>query len=208
MLPWVDRIGRRFLLLSGSIICMVLHFAVAGTMADWGHYVDAVNGNNNLHWVIHGNAAKGVIAMSYIFIGFYGFTWVSSFTVRNLFSMLIKQGPAAWIYCSEVFPLKFRAKGVGISTATNWIFNFALAFFVPPAFTNITWKTYIVFGVFCATMTIQVFFMFPETAGRSLEEVDMLFERNVKPWKTGKLRGGFAEQVEQHKEKPVHEEHV
>lgn len=43
----------------------------------------------------------------------------------------------AWIYASEVFPLTYRAKGVGVSAAGNWIFNLALAFFVPPAFTNI-----------------------------------------------------------------------
>ena len=31
------------------------------------------------------------------------------------------QAPVAWIYCSEVFPLKYRAKGVGLSAATNWM---------------------------------------------------------------------------------------
>jgi hypothetical protein len=35
---------------------------------------------------------------------------------------------------------KVRAKGVGLSAATNWIFNFALAYFVAPAFHNIQWK--------------------------------------------------------------------
>lgn len=56
---------------------MALHFAVAGLMASRGHYVDEVNGNENLRWTIHGPAAKGVIACSYIFTGFYGLTWVS-----------------------------------------------------------------------------------------------------------------------------------
>jgi hypothetical protein len=76
MLPRIDRIGRRFLLLSGSIICMALHFTIAGLMANYGHYVNAVNGNQNLRWEISGAAAKGVIACSYIFVGIYGFTWV------------------------------------------------------------------------------------------------------------------------------------
>lgn len=125
------------------------------------------------------------------------------------------QAPAAWIYCSEVFPLKYRAKGVGISAATNWIFNFALAYFVAPAFTNIQWKTYIIFGVFCAVMTIQVFFTYPETALRSLEEIDHVFETNVKPWETSKIKDVFGEQIEQRKiqksgekEDAVHEERV
>jgi hypothetical protein len=37
------------------------------------------------------------------------------------------------------------------------------------------WKVYILFGVFCAAMFIHVFFLFPETAGKSLEEVETMF---------------------------------
>lgn len=76
MLPRVDRIGRRPLLLFGSIACMACHFAIAGLMANYGHYVSEVNGNSNLRWSIDGAPAKGVIACSYIFVGFYGLTWV------------------------------------------------------------------------------------------------------------------------------------
>lgn len=103
------------------------------------------------------------------------------------------QAPTGWIYCSEVFPLKYRAKGVGISAATNWIFNFALAYFVAPAFTNIQWKTYIIFGVFCTVMTFHVFFMYPETARRTLEEMDIVFNTDLKPWETGKLKDRLEE---------------
>ena len=38
------------------------------------------------------------------------------------------------------------------------------------------WKTYLVFAVFCVAMTIHVYFMFPETAGKPLEEVNEMFE--------------------------------
>ncbi|BDD59075.1 hypothetical protein MAP00_004313 [Monascus purpureus] len=177
MLPWIDRVGRRPILLIGSVLCMILHYTIAGLMASHGHYVDEVQGNRNLRWEIHGAPAKGVIACSYIFTGIYGFTWA----------------PTGWIYCSEVFPLKYRAKGVGISAATNWIFNFALAYFVAPAFTNIQWKTYIIFGVFCTVMTFHVFFMYPETARRTLEEMDIVFNTDLKPWETGKLKDRLEE---------------
>ena len=59
---------------------------------------------DNLTWAIDGAASKGVIAMSYIFVGVYGFSWA----------------PVGWIYCSEVFPLRYRANGVGLSAASNW----------------------------------------------------------------------------------------
>ncbi|KUL87618.1 hypothetical protein ZTR_05931 [Talaromyces verruculosus] len=191
MLPRVDRIGRRPLLLFGSIACMACHFAIAGLMANYGHYVNEVNGNSNLRWSIDGAPAKGVIACSYIFVGFYGLTWA----------------PGAWIYVSEIFPLKYRAKGVGISAATNWIFNFALAYFVAPAFTNIQWKTYIIFGIFCFVMAFQIFFTYPETARRSLEEIDLVFDTDVKPWRTSQIKDLFEEEIQHHREHKADGEH-
>ena len=100
--------------------------------------------------------------------------------------------------------MKYRAKGVGLSAATNWIFNFALAYFVAPSFTNIQWKTYIIFGVFCTVMTFHVFFTYPETARKSLEEMDIVFNTDLKPWETGKLKDRLEElriQVEEGGEK-------
>jgi hypothetical protein len=47
---------------------------------------------------------------------------------------------------------------------------------VPPAFANIRWKVYIVFGVFCLSMFIHVFFLFPETSQKPLEEVIEIFD--------------------------------
>lgn len=106
------------------------------------------------------------------------------------------QAPTGWIYSSEIFPLKYRAKGVGLSASANWIFNFALAYFVAPAFHNIQWKTYIIFGVFCFTMTIHVFFAYPETAGRSLEEIDIVFDTDIKPWRTNQIEDHFRAEIE------------
>ncbi|KAF2152442.1 sugar transporter [Myriangium duriaei CBS 260.36] len=182
ILPFIDRIGRRFLLLTGSILCCIIHFAIAGTMASHGHSVDQIGGNANLKWqVTDGSAAKAIIALMYIFVSIYGFTWA----------------PTGWIYCSEVFPLQWRAKGVGLSAATNWAFNFALAFFVAPAFTNITWRTYIIFGVFCFAMTFHIFFTYPETQGKTLEEMDAVFDSKIPAWKTGNVQGLFAQRIDQ-----------
>ncbi|KAL4915024.1 general substrate transporter [Aspergillus aurantiobrunneus] len=190
ILPYIDRIGRRLLLISGAVACMALHYCIAGVMAVHGNPVDEINGNASLRWEISGPPGKAVIACSYIFVGVYGLTWA----------------PAAWIYASEVFPLKYRAKGVGLSAAGNWIFNFALAYFVAPAFTNIQWKTYIIFGVFCTVMTFHVFFLYPETAQRSLEEIDLMFDSNVKAWQSSKVRDRFGEEIERHRKQSVVDE--
>lgn len=182
ILPFIDRIGRRQLLLSGAVICCIVHFSIAGTMASAGYHVTNIDGNYNLKWELPAgsSASKGVIALSYIFVGVYGLTWA----------------PTGWIYASEVFPLQYRAKGVGLAAGFNWLFNFALAYFVAPSFTNIQWRTYIIFGVFCFVMTIHIFFMYPETKGKTLEEIDILFDSDIKPWKSGQVKSNFESKVE------------
>lgn len=100
-----------------------------------------------------------------------------------------------WIYASEVFPLKYRAKGVGVSAAGNWIFNLALALFVPPAFTNITWQTYMIFGTFCAVMAVHVFLLYPETSGKSLEEIEYVFESKTPAWRSAHVGGTFEDRI-------------
>jgi hypothetical protein len=74
---------------------------------------------------------------------------------------------------------------------------------VAPAFHNIQWKTYIIFGVFCFAMTFHVFFTYPETAGRSLEEIDMVFDADVKPWRTKTIDDKFGEGIGKHKDTGV-----
>ncbi|KAI9757170.1 MAG: DNA-directed RNA polymerase [Chaenotheca gracillima] len=184
-LIFIEKVGRRQLFVYGGILACALNFAVAGLMAAHGHYVPNLRGDSTVHWQVGGSPAKGVIACCYIFVGIYGFTWA----------------PAAWVYCAEVFPLKWRAKGMGLCAATNWIFNFALAYFVPPAFSNIVWKTYLIFGVFCFCATVHAFLGFPETAGKTLEEIDHIFNSGVAPWKTSTISSSFADKVHAIEEK-------
>lgn len=160
-LIYVDRIGRRPTLLIGSTLMMTWLFANAGLLATYGTPVDpAQDLPPEVQVTVSGAASKAVIACSYLFVASYAPTW----------------GPVSWIYPPELYPNQLRGKAVALATSANWAFNFALGYFVPPAFENISWKVYIIFGVFCAAMTIHVFFLFPETAGKPLEEVTALFE--------------------------------
>jgi hypothetical protein len=61
-------------------------------------------------------------------------------------------------------------------TSINWAFNLALRLIPLPAFVNIKWNVYLIFGIFKGAMFIHVFFMFPETSGKTLEETENMFE--------------------------------
>jgi sugar transport protein len=75
VLPFIDRLGRRKLLLGGAIIGSIIHFATAGVMAEYGYPVNGLPGMDNLTWSIEGAPSRAIIAMSFIFVGVYGSTW-------------------------------------------------------------------------------------------------------------------------------------
>lgn len=84
-----------------------------------------------------------------------------------------------------MWSLETRAYGMGLASIANWLFNFALGFFVPPGLKNITWKVFIIFGVLCLGAAVQAFVSYPETACKSLEEIEQMFRPGApKPWKT------------------------
>ena len=176
-LLFVDRWGRRPTLLLGALGMMTWMFANGGLLKTYGHYAgpEGVDHVPEASWSVSGPASKAVIACSYLFVASYAPTW----------------GPVSWIYPPELYPLRVRGKAVALSTSANWAFNFALGYFVPPAFVNIKWETYVVFGVFNLAMLVHVFFAFPETAGKTLEEVEDMFTDpagpkyiGTLPWKT------------------------
>ncbi|KAF2768139.1 general substrate transporter [Teratosphaeria nubilosa] len=180
-LIWIDRWGRRWPLLVGAALMAAFMYANGGIMKSCGTVVPGgIGGVPEESMSLSGSPAKGLIACTYLFVASYAPTW----------------GPVSWIYPPELYPLRLRGKGVALSTSGNWIFNMALGLFTPPAFEHIRWETYIVFGVFCTVMWFHVFFFFPETAGKTLEETEAIFEdpRGLKfgsiligtpAWKTG-----------------------
>lgn len=169
-LLFIDRWGRRPTFIYGAILMAILLFAESIFMAVGGHYVSNYKGSEYIRWSMEGhrNLANAVIACSYLFVCVFAPTW----------------GPCAWIYVSEIFPLNQRTKANGFCAFANWTFNFILAIFVPTAFKNIQWKTFLIFGVFSVTMAIHVYLMFPETCGRSLEEIEHIWDTNIPAWKT------------------------
>ncbi|KAJ3128483.1 hypothetical protein HK098_004378 [Nowakowskiella sp. JEL0407] len=86
-------------------------------------------------------------------------------------------GPVAWVYQSEIFPLRVRARGTGLCTMSNWMWNAvvgntALRFFEKNV---LDYYAYLVYGVACIIMLVFVHFFVPETMNKSLEDMDEIF---------------------------------
>lgn len=85
-------------------------------------------------------------------------------------------GPVPFTYAAEAFPLHIRAQGMASATAITWALNFVISFSWPQMM-----KTFTVRGgfYFYATWNIIGFFFayffVPETKGRTLEELDVVF---------------------------------
>ena len=95
-------------------------------------------------------ASNAVTACSYLFVA----------------SFAVSYGPVSWVYPAEIFSANVRAKAVSMATSTNWAFNFALAYAVPPMLNSIKYKTYFIFGTFNAVAAIHLFFTAHETKKR------------------------------------------
>lgn len=90
-------------------------------------------------------------------------------------------GPVSWIYQSEIFPMNQRALGTAVSTAANWLNNVIIGQITPYAFKALGWKYFFVFVATNASNAVVSYFLFPETKGKTLEEIGLLFgDTNVR----------------------------
>lgn len=150
----IERVGRRKLFLWGTIgqcVAMVITFA---TLIPSG--INQTETSNEAK-----QAAKGGVFGLFLFIIVFGATWL----------------PLPWLYPAEINPIKTRGKANAVSTCTNWLFNFVVVMITPIMTDNIGWATYLVFAAINACFLPIVFFFYPETQGRSLEEIDLVFAK-------------------------------
>jgi hypothetical protein len=183
---YLDRTGRRPSLLLGSFGMMTFLFISGALQASYGQPNTNPDTMGEVSWVLVNKPgpSKGVVACSYLFVATFAATW----------------GPTSWTYPSEIFPAKVRAKAVSLATASNWTWNCALAFAVPPLLQKINWKMYMIFATFNGLALIHMFLTAPETKGKTLEEMDEVFDRGIPAWKTATV-GSRLDQLQRDIEK-------
>ncbi|KAH9901860.1 general substrate transporter [Xylariomycetidae sp. FL2044] len=112
-------------------------------------------------------ATKAMIAFICIYIAFFASTW----------------GPGAWVLIGEIYPLPMRARGVTLSTASNWLWNCIIAVITPYMVDkdkgNLGPKVFFVWGSLCTCCFVYAYFLVPETKGLTLEQVDRMLEEST-----------------------------
>ena len=147
----VDRVGRRPILLFGSIGMTV----ALATMAVAFSQATVVDGDPKL------DGAWGPIALvaANAFVISFGASW----------------GPVVWVLLGEIFPNTIRARALGVAAAAQWIANFAITVSFPPLASFSLVVTYAMYALFAALSFAFVYRVVPETNGMSLEEAETLF---------------------------------
>ncbi|KAJ5987862.1 hypothetical protein N7481_003072 [Penicillium waksmanii] len=147
----MDTLGRRKLLMYGAVMMAISHIIIAAMV---GIYSDDWPNHKTQGWVS--------AAFLLIYMISFGASW----------------GPVPWALPSEIFPSSLRAKGVALSTCSNWFNNFIIGLITPPLVQDTGYGAYVFFAVFCILAGIWTYFFVPETMGRTLEQMDHVFKDN------------------------------
>lgn len=74
-------------------------------------------------------------------------------------------GPLPWVVAGEVAPNHLRPAVMSIAIGVNWLFSFTISKITPIMLNNITYGTFLIFGLFCLIMAVWAWAFLPETAG-------------------------------------------
>jgi MFS transporter, SP family, arabinose:H+ symporter len=82
------------------------------------------------------------------------------------------QGAVIWVYISEIFPTSVRAKGQSLGSFTHWLMTAVLSWVFPLLSARSAAFPFAFFSVMMAVQFIVVLFVFPETKGIPLEQME------------------------------------
>lgn len=86
------------------------------------------------------------------------------------------QGAVIWVYIAEVFPTQVRSKGQSLGSGSHWVMNAIIAFAFPVVAQRSNGLPFLFFATMMLLQLIVVWKVYPETKGRTLEELQAQFE--------------------------------
>lgn len=158
---YLDTWGRRKPMVLGAIgmgISMLLIGVILKAKGDPAY--SPTSHKVNFNFTSNPAAGKAVIAFLYLYVASFAISWATP----------------AWVVPAEIFPMISRGRANSMTTAMNWFVNFWFALYIPTALDNISWILYIIFASICFAASLSTWLFQPETANRSLEEMDAMFD--------------------------------
>jgi sugar porter (SP) family MFS transporter len=86
-------------------------------------------------------------------------------------SFALSSGAVIWVYMSEILPTSIRVKGQAMGSAVLWIINGIISQAFPSLAAKSASLPFIFFAIMMATQFVVTWFLFPETKGVSLEDL-------------------------------------
>ncbi|XP_004509296.1 probable polyol transporter 6 [Cicer arietinum] len=147
----LDKVGRRRLLQisTAGMICGLTVLGFSLTMVE--------RSNEKVLWAL----TLSIVA-TYSYVAFFN----------------IGLGPVTWVYSSEIFPLKLRAQGASIGVAVNRTMNAVVSMTFISIYKAITiGGSFFMFAAVSVLAWVFFYFFLPETKGKALEEMEMVFSQ-------------------------------
>lgn len=143
---YIDRFGRRTFLLIGASGCIVSVIFLAALTAQ---YLDTTNTAG----------LRGAV----FFVFFYIFWWCFFVDATQ------------YVYLAEIFPNHLRSQGVALGLTFFYLASEVTLVGAPVALNSVGWKFYLVLIIPSGFYLVLMYFLFPETKERTLEEIGALF---------------------------------
>jgi hypothetical protein len=151
----VEWIGRRWSLFISAMGMGIMFFIIGALIKT--HPPPAASSTSVVNAIPP--ASRAMAAMLYIYVVFYSMGW----------------GPLPWVYVSDIFNTRTRHYGLAVASASQWLWNFVVSHQTLLIEQELKFKFFFMF----ATVNIGAMAVFslviPETKGRSLEEMDIIF---------------------------------
>ncbi|KAF8915700.1 general substrate transporter [Mucidula mucida] len=151
----VEYLGRKLSLIISAFGMGTLFYIIGAILKT--HPPPAVSSSDVVTAV--SPASQAMAAMLYIYVCFYSMGW----------------GPLPWVYVSDIFPTRTRHYGLAMASASQWLWNFVVSKVTPDMVSDLGWKIFIMFATVNVGGMGVFSLLIPETKGRSLEDMDIIF---------------------------------
>jgi SP family galactose:H+ symporter-like MFS transporter len=155
---YVDRFGRRPLLFAGLV-------GMAASLTTVGIAFQFMDGADTSGNTTSGPTTAGLVTLVALVV------FIASFA----FSL----GPVVWTVINEIFPTRVRGRAVAAATAVNWFSAWVVSQFFLTLVDDIGESaTFWLFAGFAVIAYVWIWKRVPETKGRSLEEIELLWDHH------------------------------